>query len=171
MANRFILSKNKKYTKAILSISLITSLMVFYNHNHEYSNNYEIIGSTAYARYEDGNIYIGDEEYINSLTNICENDILVVDERNSTDPNFKIIDSYRIKDKDIRNDIICAICDYNNEYPCNYYRSIESMRLEWFVHNIAYHLNYEVDRTRDVDFEISEEDDYDNKVFSKLFKL
>ena len=40
MANRFILSKNKKYTKAILSISLITSLMVFYNHNHEYSNNY-----------------------------------------------------------------------------------------------------------------------------------
>lgn len=170
MANKLKLSKNK-YKKAILSVSLLTSLLVFYLHDHRYSNNYEVLDDIAYARYEDGNIYIGSDEYINSLSNICENDILVIDERNSTDPNFKIINSYRITDKDDRNDIICAICDYNDEYPCNYYRSIESMRLEWFVHNIAYHLNYEVDRTRDVDFEISEEDDYDNKVLSKLFKL
>lgn len=167
MANKL----SKKYAKGVISVSLLASLMAFYLHDHKYETNYEILDDIAYARYEDGNIYIGNEAYINSLTDICENDILVVDERNSADSNFKIINSYRITDKDIRNDIICVICEYNNEYPCDYYRSIESMRLEWFIHNVSYNLHYEVDRSRDVDFEISEEDAYDNKVLSKLFKL
>ena len=161
----------KKTKKKIFGVITLSMLLWAYSHDHEYNTNYEILDSTAYARYDDGYIYIGDEDYIDSLTDICENDILVIDQRNSTDPNFKIIDSYRITDKDIRNDIISVICDYNMEYPCDYYRSVESMRLEWFMHNVSYNLNYEVDRTRDVDFEISEENTYNNKVLSKLFKL
>nr|MBP3258742.1 hypothetical protein [Bacilli bacterium] len=161
----------KKAKKKIFTVITLSMVLWIYSHDHKYSSNYEVLDDIAYARYENGNIYIGNEEYINSLIDISEYDILVVDERNSSDPNFKIINSYRITDKDTRNDIICAICDYNSEYPCDYYRSVESMRLEWFIHNVSYNLHYEVDRSRDVDFEISEEDDYDSKVLSKLFKL
>ncbi len=161
----------KKTKKKIFTVITLSMILWIYSHDHKYSSNYEVLDDIAYARYENGNIYIGNEEYINSLTDISEDDILVVDERNSSDPNFKIINSYRITDKDDRNDIICAICDYNSEYPCDYYRSVESMRLEWFIHNVSYNLHYEVDRSRDVDFEISEEDSYNNKVLTKLFKL
>ena len=163
------MKKNKKKFFCIITLSM---LLWLYTRDHRYNTNYEVLDNDiAYAKYDDGYIYIGDIEYINSLTNICDGDILVIDQRYMDDPNIKIINSYKITDKDTRNDIICAICDYNNEYPCDYYRSIPSMRLEWFFHNVSYNLNSEVDRTRDVDFEVSEENTYDNKVLSKLFKL
>lgn len=156
--------------KKIFGIITLGMFIWLYSRDHRYNTNYEILDNNAYAKYDDGYIYIGDMEYINSL-NINDGDILIVDQRNMDDPNIKILDSYKITDKDIRNDIICVICDYNNEYPCGYYRTTESMRLEWFMHNMSYNLNYEVDRARDVDFQASEEDTYDNKVLRKLFRL
>ena len=167
---KFKLQKNKRYVKAVLSISVIASLYAFYSHDYEYKETYEVIDDEAFTRYDDGLIYIGDESYIESI-NPSEGDVLVVDERDSVDSNFKIIDSYKITDKDTRNDIIEAILEYNRMYPMVYERSVESMRLEWLAHNILYNLNYEVDRTRDVDFEVSEENTYNNKSLIKLFRL
>ena len=45
------------------------------------------------------NIYIGDQDYLDSLENIGYNDVLVLDLRDDeNDPDVKVYNSYRIKD-------------------------------------------------------------------------
>ena len=47
-----------------------------------------------------GNIYIGNQEYLDSLENINNNDVLILDMRDDEhDPDVKIFDSYKINDK------------------------------------------------------------------------
>ena len=69
----------KKTKKKIFTVMTLSMILWIYSHDHKYSSNYEVLDDIAYARYENGNIYIGNEEYINSLTDISEDDILVVD--------------------------------------------------------------------------------------------
>ena len=154
--------KKIKYALVIGASCLFVSFST--NKEYEYHPDYEILtDSDAYAKYPDGNVYIGDLDYINSIE--CNpNDILVLDER-SEKSNIKVIDSYKIKDRDYRNDIINIILEYENEYPSNWDRSAETMRDEWFVHNMLYGLGIRRSSTTDVDFENNEE-----KVYKMLFK-
>ena len=124
-----------------------------------------------FAEYSDGYIYIGDENYINSLENTNSCDILVIDERDKLDPNMVICDSCVIKDKDTRNDILEVLCCYEEMYPSNWDRSVESMRFEWFCHNAAYYVNYKVDDSSEVDLNNNDEDKYNNKVLSRVFRI
>ena len=152
---------------SIFSVSMLKS-------DYVYQPQYEIlteVDNDAFASYQNGLIYIGDSSFINSLDHVNENDIIVMDNRNTDKSSIQVVSSYEITDKDVRNDIICVIDEYLKLYPSDFNRSIESMRLEWLVHNILYGVNYEVDRTRDVDFETSEEDLYSNYVLTKLFNL
>ena len=52
--------------------------------------------------YQYGTIYIGDEEYLNSIDSLKKNDLLVLDSRSDTDPDLKVIDAYKIDDPIIR---------------------------------------------------------------------
>ena len=124
-----------------------------------------------FAEYSDGYIYIGDENYINSLENTNSCDILVIDERDKLDPNMVICDSCVIKDKDTRNDILEVLCCYEEMYPSNWDRSVESMRFEWFCHNAAYYVNYKVDDSSEVDLNNNDENKYNNKVLSRVFRI
>ncbi len=166
----------KKLKKQLLAISAALVLAsTYYNIDYVYHPTYEIINENPagpFACYSCGNVYIGTRTYLCSLPNITEDDILVEDQRfDRQDPNMKIYSSYRISDKDIRNEILEILCRYEECYPSPWDRTIESMRLEWLMHNVSYFFNHEQNRTGDVDLNNNEEEYYDNKVLSKILKL
>ena len=107
--------------------------------------------------YQYGTIYIGDEEYLNSIDSLKKNDLLVLDSRSDTDPDLKVIDAYKIDDPIIRDEILECLLFYEEIFPTDWERSLNSMRREWYVHHTLYVLGYQVDRTKDVDFNNNDE--------------
>lgn len=161
----------KKLKLCIGAFISTVGIISYYNYDYKYEPEYEIINEDAYAKYRNGYIYIGDKAYLDSV-DAKENDICILDDRCSTEPNMKIYNSYRITDKDVRNDILCVMLEYDKMmHSDNWNRSIESMRLEWLVHNVCYDLDIETDRTVDVDFTFDEEEKYDKEVLRKILKL
>ena len=84
---------------------------------------------------------------------------------------MKIYSSYRIDDRDLRNEILEVLCRYEECYPSPWDRTIESMRLEWLMHNYSYFFNHETNRTEDVDLNNKEEEYYDNPILRRMFKV
>ena len=162
---------NKKVKYVLVTTATIFTV-AYFNNDYNYNPTYEILDESddAYAIYPKGKVYIGDKKYIESLRDVKDTDILVEDQR-KTRENMKIVSSYKIKDKDLRNDIICILVEYEKDNPTDWDRTIESMRVEWFVHNFLYDINYEIDRTKDVDFQNDEEKTYNKKILRKLFSL
>ena len=77
--------------KRILSGLLTLWLMGNLSYDHKVSLNYEIIAQEDYfARYSHGKVFIGSKEYINSLSNISDNDILIIDDLEAKDPDMKV---------------------------------------------------------------------------------
>lgn len=149
-----------------------TILILGFPYKHKYENGYTILDDgEAFASYSDGLIYIGDIDYINSLENINSCDILVIDQRDKADPNMVICDSCVINNKDIRNDILGVLCEYEKMYPSDWDRSIESMRFEWFCHNVAYYFNYRVEDSYEVDLNNADEEKYNSKVLRRIFRI
>lgn len=143
-----------------------------YPYKHNYHPHYTILNDDGpFAQYSNGYVYIGDREYLQGLHNITENDVLILDERDDRDPNLSIFNSGKIKDKETRNEILEIICVYEFMYPTKWYRSIESMRFEWFCHNVSYYLNYKVDQSCDVDLNNKDEKKYDNEFVRRLLRL
>ncbi len=165
----------KKFEKRILAITATLVFLTTYSCvDYKYHPNYEIVKENPcgpFGCYSYGNIYIGSKKYLKSLTDLTENDILVEDQRFSNDPNMKIYSSYRISDKNIRNEILEVLCRYEECYPSPWDRSIESMRLEWLMHNVSYFFDHEPNRAGDVDLNNNEEKYYDNPVLRKIFKI
>ena len=154
--------------KKILLYTAILTLIVGYR--HKYHNHYELLkDSNAYASYDEGLIFVGDKEYLKGIT-YHEGDILVEDQRDGDDPNFLIYNSYKVNDKDDRNDILNVLLEYEKEYPSDWDRSIESMRQEWLFHNMGYYFNYKTDHTTDIDIDNDDEDKYNKKILSYIFK-
>lgn len=160
-----------KLKKRIIYLGIIIVLGTAYCSEQKYDSEYQILeDNAAYASYEDGLIYIGDEEYIDSITP-KSGDILVIDQRDGDDPNMKIRASFEIDDKTKRNSIIEVLQEYEKEYPSRWDRTTESMRLEWLIHNICYENNYKTERVQDVDLNNKDEEFYKNKILRKIFRL
>lgn len=159
-----------KLKRKIILISLILIIGErYYNNEYKYKNEYEILeDNDAFARYNDGLIYIGSKWYLNSL-DTEENDILVIDSRKDPVPNMVICDSYKIKDIKTRNEILEILDIYEKQNPSNWNRSMTSMRIEWFCHNMSYYLNHETERTKSVDLDNDDEEKYNpKKVLKKI---
>lgn len=123
-----------------------------------------------FAKYRNGLVYIGSEEFIESIKDkVNENDVLIIDKRNIKDPDFQVLNSYRIKDRKERDDIIYIIQTYNILYPLgNWDRSSYSMRNEWEIHNMLYHFQYSLEHTTDVDFDNDDEKTYKSKILTNI---
>ena len=167
-----------KLKKALITVGVSVAILGAYiNTDYEYTRSYEILddNTPAFASYCDGNIYIGDRRFLSSIYHsglYQEGDIFVLDKRDyEPDPDMKVINSCIIDDKNIRNDIIEVLQIYEEMYPTDWDRTTESMRLEWYMHNLSYKFNYETSRTCDVDLDNDEEEKYDNKVLRKILKL
>lgn len=160
-------NNNKKKLFFATAAVMVTSVFFCEHHFHP---KYKILNSEeAFAEYSNGVVYIGDIDYIKLIKeDVNENDILVVDERNTDDPNMLIYNSYRITSKEERNEILCILEEYERLYPSEWNRSIESMRNEWQVHNLFYLLNYKLDHTTDVDLNNEDEEIFNNYILSRV---
>ena len=127
----------------------------------------------AFSRYQGGNIYIGNYSYLMECFPFYkEGDIFVLDQRGKMDnPTMKVYSSYKIKNKDDRSDIIDSILQYEEMYPSMWNRSRNSMKLEWYMHNLSYMFHHRRNRTTDVDFDNKDEEDYDKKILVKILNL
>ena len=162
-----------KKRKKILATIAALSMIGYFSYDYHYTPNYEIImeDSKAFARYSKGLVYIGHKKFLSNLKNVKEEDILVLDERNNNDPNMCVFSSYLIDDKNVRNEILEILLEYEQEYPSNWDRTIDSMRIEWFMHNLLYFFNYETKRTTDVDLNNNNEEIYDLPIIKKIIKI
>ena len=140
----------------------ITSLPIKYYQTYE--DDYK------YATYKNGDVYIIDSR--KDLGNISynDNDIIIIDYRENED--MIIMDSYKIDDVNIRNQIIDIRFHYTEKYPTDmkWQRTRDSLLNEWYVHNILYDLHLYRDHTEDVDFENNEEEDYSLFFFKRKIK-
>ena len=167
------MKKTKKIRKKAIILGAILALLTYHSIDYQYHPSYEILEESdeAFARYSKGRIFIGSKAYLAKLKDVGENDILVEDLRHSNDPNFKIHNSCLITDKNIRNEILVVLCEYEKCNPSEWSRTIESMRLEWLMHNLSYTFNYELHRTTDVDLNNNDEKIYDDILLRKVFKI
>lgn len=142
---------------------------------HEYNPHYQIVsGESYYATYRNGKIFIGDNEYIQTIKNeISSNDIIVIDGRNDDiNPYVKIVFPQLITDKEIREEIIEVIQIYEYYRPSKWKRTTSSMRLQWFDHNIKYFISHNLGKTVDVNFSNDKEKKYYNiRILNRVFKL
>ena len=123
------------------------------------------------TRYKEGYIYIGNEEEYNQMKDqIGENDFDVLDQRECLDSNMKVYDSYRVASSYDQESILRILLFYENLYPSKWNRSLESMKLEWEVHNALYHVKYQRERTKDVDFNNADEKRYSQAVLKRMIK-
>lgn len=163
----------KKKTKiTITSISLAGLLFLYSQNDYQYVPKYSVIGENYNyweAKYRDGNVYI--VKKLSAIKKVNESDIIILDDRDENDPNMEIISSHEINDKEARNDIIEIILEYERRYPSKWNRTIESMRLEWYIHNILYDIDYERHRTDNVDFDNSDEEYYNKHILNKILKI
>ena len=163
----------EKLKRVIACLGVFIVLGSYYKSNYKYEASYEILddSSDAYAKYCDGNIYIGDSLFLSRIE--CDRgDILILDNRyNLFNPDVKILASCEIKDKNIRNDIIEVLQIYESENPSPWNRTTESMRLEWLMHNLFYDFQFKTDSTFDVDLDNNDEVKYQNKILNKIFKI
>ena len=140
-----------------------------------YHPQYEILDSRceAFAEYSCGKVYIGNKSFLKKAYCHAEDgDIFVEDQRHSEeDPNMKIYASCFIHDAEIRNEILEILQEYEKQFPSDWDRTIESMRLEWLMHNLSYIFTYQQHRTEDVDLNNEDEEYYNNKILQKIFHV
>lgn len=114
-----------------------------------------------HAKFKTGYVYIGTNEEYEEIKNYLENeDVFIVDERTRNDPNLKVLNSYKISDIKDRGKILKIMASYEKLYPSSWNRSIRSMLIEWEVHNVLYNIHYQINRTKDVDFNNADEEVY-----------
>ena len=106
---------------------------------------------------------------ITTNKNITSNDeIIIIDDRNNYD--IQVVNSYKITDSNMKQEIIDIILEYNKKYPNNKWkRSKNTMYYEWIVHNILYKLYFFRNHTISVDFDNN--DEYKYILISKLFTI
>ena len=108
----------------------------------------------AYSTYHVGNIYIGSPSFLDNL-DVTKEDILIEDHRHEPNPFVRIRDSYKIKSRAQRFQIIDGIIAYEYDNPSDWNRENDrkALEAEWKVHNMFYELDLARNHTRDVDLD------------------
>ncbi len=166
------MTDRKKWRRRMLITGTVIALLAYGGIDHVYTPQYEILEECkAFARYSKGCVYIGSQEFLDSLKDIQPGDVLVLDERRDSDPSMKIYSSALIENLNDRNDILEILCRYEESDPTEWSRSMESMRLEWLLHNWSYYLNHKKNHAEDVDLNNKDEKVYDILILNKIFKI
>ena len=162
----------KNLRKNVLLVGILAVLITSNLKEYEYMPQYEILGedNDAFASYRNGLIYIGDEDFLCSVST-KDGDVQILDKRFGEDPNFKIYHSYEICDQDARDDILEVLSCYEECYPSDWNRSLESMRLEWALHNLSYDIHYQRESCTDVDLNNNDEEKYNHPILQKILHL
>lgn len=150
----------KKYIKNLVIFSSLVTLLFVITGSSIKRKKKDIKIDNNKIEYNSGTIYIGDEEYLNTIKDLGINDVLVLDKRFDKDPNIKIIDSYKITNPEIREEIIDSLLLYEKMDDTPWERSRVSLIREWYAHNLLYDVSVEKHRTKDVDLNNNDEKTY-----------
>lgn len=164
------MKKIKIFKKNILII-VLSSIALTSSYQKEEVVPYYVVtlNEDAFGDYSNGSVYIGNEKYLESLKELDEdNDVLVLDGRDSDDPYMRILNSYVVDDEKQMKEIIALLCEYEKMYPSSWERMEDTLYREWVVHNICHFIHYETNRTTDVDFNNADESLYKKLVFKVL---
>lgn len=134
------------------------------NYNKDYNSESPI----PYAYCNGKVVYITNREQILELLKEDKTGIYIIDERSIYNPDMAVYNSYKILNKEEKNNIIEIIQNYEKEYPSNWNRTSASMKNEWDIHNICYFLNIDRESTREVDFDNNDEIRYDSELITKI---
>jgi hypothetical protein len=150
------------YFAIVLTVHATTS-----SKNKQYPYNVTPIYSVApYTTYSNGDVYIADKETIKNII-VKSDDVYIVDERDTEDPNICICNSYRIRSLKQINEILDIILEYEEKNPSPWDRSKESLYNEWILHNIGYELDIKRQRTMNVDLNNKDEDKFSCLILKK----
>lgn len=162
--------KYNKIKKALILTFAYLTIMFTVNENDNNNNelypynNEPSIQIDSYCSYSKGNIYICNEDTIKRII-VNSNDIYIIDKRNECNPVICICNSYKIKSKKVREEIINILLNYEKNNPSNWNRSKSSLMNEWLFHNIAFEFGYQISHSQNVDF-----DNEDEIIFSLSLK-
>lgn len=117
---------------------------------------------------EDGDVYFASKKEIEELIESGVDGILIIDERNDKDPNVQIIDSCDIKSVRTMKDVLTIVKNYDDENPSKWSRTIKSMVNEWWIHNFCYDYDFYQYRTKDVDLNNADEENFETFNLHKL---
>jgi hypothetical protein len=137
-------------------------MLFFLQQSKKRDNDYHF--ENGYIKYTDGNIYIGDEDYLDSITELGPYDFKVLDDRSSNDPDLKVYDSYKTINPVSIAEVVDALLSYEDQYPSDWNRSKHSLFNEWISHNIMFYFGYKTHRTTDVDLNNGDEEVYKIKL-------
>lgn len=135
-----------------------------------YNEEFDGINNNHFASIDEKNIlFVNDKDMI-----IDDDNIYVIDYRNVDDPNMTIWNSYKIISLKEMRSILEVLKEYENKYPSNWNRTINSMEYEWILHNVAYYLNIFTNNSKDVDLNNEDEGKlipkFEDKIKEKVFK-
>ena len=163
------MKKNKK-----ILILIMSYLIIFFNSKTKageytekinYNKEFIIDTNPLYGTYSNGNIIIiSDEKYIIEKNN----DLYIIDNRNTSDPNIKIYNSYKVTSLDEMKEILQMLINYENNYPSNWNRTLESMKNEWYIHNLFYKMHINEESARTVDLNNDDQNFYQSKILTKV---
>lgn len=122
-----------------------------------------------YASYSRGDVYIADKDTIKKII-VDSKDIYIIDERDQDDPNMCICNSYKITSSEEIDEILNIILKYEEENPSPWDRSKDSLYNEWVMHNIGFNLGIRRFRTRNVDLDNNDEENYNSEVLTRILK-
>ena len=128
--------------------------------NITYNKDFTYEEVIPYATYDDKQIYIIDPDQKSIPSSIKDDDIIIIDKRNLDNSTMTVYDSQTIKNRQEIETILNILINYENEYPSEWNRTLSSMEKEWIIHNICYFLNYQKARTRHVDLDNNDEENF-----------
>ena len=169
------MKKKFKYKNLIIASSIVLLSLPLTFKDRLYNPEINVIEESddqSFGSYSNGIVYIGPEEEIKKIKDkVNPEDILIYDERFMMDPNFKILNSYRISSPEERNEILLLLEEYEKLYPSNWNRTLESLRNEWEIHNILFSFNFQLNHTTDVDLDNRDELVYRSKYLTKILEM
>lgn len=116
-----------------------------------------------------GNIYIADKKTIKKII-VDNGDIYIIDERRNDNPNMCICNSYKIRSKEDIKAILKILLQYEEEDPTKWDRTFDAMYNEFIMHNVGFDFNINRVRTRNVDLDNADEENYDSPVLTFILK-
>lgn len=112
-----------------------------------------------------GYVYVVTEDQLDIMEEKEKNVVVIVDKRSpispdpAHDPNMQILDSYRITNTNQQKEIAQLMLNYNTANPVSpaWNRTLDSLVLEWEIHNNVYRTGFFQINTKDCDFNNGDE--------------
>lgn len=106
----------------------------------------------------EGKLYIVSADVNTENLSITDKDFIAVDRRMDSDPQMVVLNSYRADSLSLIEKLCSLLLMHEEKYPTDWNRTLSSMSEEWQIHNSAYNMDYEIERSKDVNLNNNDED-------------